>query len=192
MSSAITDEMTSALPTVVREIEQFVSSEGWNRPARMFALVDTTELLEAEPDLEEQLNTQSPLTPVAQDELPSQDLGEALAGISWPERVLGCALVQEIVVLPPEAEQELPEEGSAAQEAAAEHPERREARIVAGVLRSGTQTCVLRLRNKSPEEDSDDAAASFDDDPETEEGELVEDSALAPNLLNALHATFEE
>lgn len=93
-------------------------------------------------------------------------------------------------MLPPEAEQELPEEGSAAQEAAAEHPDRREARIVAGVLRSGTQTCVLRLRNKSPE-DSDDAE-SFDGDPETEEGELVEDSALAPNLLNALHATFEE
>ncbi|ASU79719.1 hypothetical protein CDG81_17240 [Actinopolyspora erythraea] len=187
MSPAITEEMTAALPAVAREIEQFAASEGWERPARMFALVETAELLEAEPGLAEQLNTGSPLTPVAQDELPGNDIGEALAGIAWPERVLGCALVQEIVVLPPEAEQELPGEDEAARNTAAQHPDRREARLVAAVLRGGTQTCVLRLRNKDPELDD-----GFDGDPEQEEGELVEDSALAPNLLNAMHATFEE
>ncbi|PRW64785.1 PPA1309 family protein [Actinopolyspora mortivallis] len=189
MASAITDEMITALPAVTREIEQFAASEGWDRPARMFALVDTAELLEAEPNLADRLNQSSPLTPVAQDELPGQDLSEALAGISWPERVLGCALVQEILVLPPQAEQELPAEDSAARATAAEHPERREARLVAAVLRSGTQTCVLRLRQNSP---TDPTAEGFDGDPDAEEGELVEDSALAPNLLNALHATFED
>src|SRR5699024_4097269 len=106
--------------------------------------------------------------------LPTEDLAEALGQIAWPEQVAGCALVQEIVVLPPEAEATLPDDPAQAQHAAAEHPERREARLVAAVLRHGAETCVMRLRT------------------EEDDGERVEDASLAPNLLAALRETFAE
>ncbi len=174
MPTASTEEMAAALPTVAREIEEFAATAGWDQPAQMFALVPTRELLDAEPDLSDRVDAHSTLTPVAQDELPSDDLGEALARVSWPEQVPGCALVQEIVVLPPEAEDELPEDDDAARTTAAEHPRRQEARLVAAVLRDGGETCVMRLRGE-------------DDDL----GEVVQDSSLAPNLLSALHGTFQ-
>ncbi len=65
-----------------------------------------------------------------------------LAGIAWPHAVTGCVLSQEIVVLPPAAEDDVPDTGTAPDadiERAAAHPQRREARLVAGVLRDGTQ-----------------------------------------------------
>ncbi|MDR7302914.1 PPA1309 family protein [Haloactinomyces albus] len=179
MSTASADERAAGLPVVVREIEEFAGTTGWDQPPRMFALVPTRELLAAEPNLAEQLDPESVFTPIAQDELPAQDLAEALARISWPEQVAGCALVQEIVVLPPEAEDELPGDGEAAQAAAAEHPDRQEARLVAGVLREGGEACVMRLRNTG--EDSDTGE---------DQGELLQDTSLAPNLLHALRETF--
>lgn len=173
MSTATAEEMAAGLPVVVREIEEFAAAAGWDQAPRMFALVPTRELLEAEPNLADQLDPESVLTPIAQDDLPSHDLADALARVSWPEQVVGCALVQEIVVLPPEAESELPEEDEAAQTAAAEHPDRQEARLAAGVLRGGGETCVMRLRDVGEDE-----------------GEVVQDSSLAPNLLHALRETF--
>lgn len=173
MSTATADEMAAGLPVVVREIEEFAGATGWDQPPRMFALVPTRDLLAAEPDLADQLDPESVLTPIAQDELPSQDLAEALAQVSWPEQVAGCALVQEIVVLPPEAEDDLPDDGDAAQATAAEHPDRQEARLVAGVLRAGGEACVMRLRSTGEDD-----------------GELLQDTSLAPNLLHALHETF--
>ncbi|RCW42851.1 hypothetical protein DFQ14_108107 [Halopolyspora algeriensis] len=173
MPTASADERAAGLPAVVREIEEFAGTAGWDRPPQMFALVPTQELLTAEPDLAEQIDPEAVLTPIAQDELPAEDLAEALAQISWPEQVAGCALVQEIVVLPPEAEAGLPEDGEAARAAAAEHPDRQEARLVAGVLREGGEACVMRLRDTG------------DDN-----GDLLQDTSLAPNLLRALHATF--
>ncbi len=97
----------------------------------------------------------------------------------WPDAVHGCALAQEIVVLPPEAEAALPTGDSTGdsdtmRRIAAEHPRRREARLVAAVLRDGTAACVLRLRG----EDGDD------------EDHLVEHPELAPNLTDALLATL--
>jgi hypothetical protein len=57
---------------------------------------------------------------------------------------------------------------------AAEHPMRREARLVAAVLRDGTAACVLRIR--AVEGDGDD--------------EVVEHPELAPNLTDALLDTL--
>jgi hypothetical protein len=165
------------LSAVAREVEDFVSTAGWDQPPQLFALVPTAELVEAQPELAGQVDVGAPLTPVAQDALPSEDLAEALGGIMWPDAVRGCALAQEIVVLPPEAEDTLPageETGDQAvlRRIAAEHPQRREARLVAAVLRDGTAACVLRIRGVDGAD------------------EIVEHPELAPNLTDALLATL--
>jgi hypothetical protein len=171
--------LSHALPAAAREVEEFVAAAGWDQQPQLFALVATTTLLAGQPELAAELNAQVPLTPVAQDALPEGELDVALAGIEWPGTVAGCALAQEIVVLPPEAEaglDELPADPVQARQAAAEHPQRREGRLVAAVLRDGTGACVLRLRA-----DSEDGQ---------ERDELVEDPQLTPNLLRALLATL--
>jgi hypothetical protein len=163
-------------------VEDFAASAGWDQPPQLFALVATADLLARQPELGDQVDTGSSLTPVAQEPLPDEDLAEALAGIVWPETVTGCALVQEIVVLPPDAEAELDAAGTG-QDAdatrmrriAMEHPRRREARLVAGVLRDGSAACVLRVRG---DQDAPD--------------EIVEHPELAPNLVDALRETLRE
>jgi hypothetical protein len=172
----------ASLPQVIREVEDFAATGGWDQPPQLFALVATADLLARQPELDGQVDTASSLTPVAQEPLPGDDLAETLAGIVWPETVSGCALVQEIVVLPPDAEAELGVAG-AGQDAdadrmrriAMEHPQRREARLVAGVLRDGSAACVLRVRG---DRDSPD--------------EIVEHPELAPNLVDALKETLRE
>lgn len=160
------------LLTAAREVEDFVASAGWDQPPQLFALVPTAELLAAQPHLADQVDADAPLVPIAQDALPDTDLGATLAGIEWPEIVHGCAIAQEILVLPPEAEAALPDDDEAMRSAAAAHPERREARLVAAVLRDGATACVLRLRDADP-------------------GELLVSQDLAPNLTRALLATLE-
>jgi hypothetical protein len=163
-------------------VEDFAASGGWDQPPQLFALVPTADLLAKQPELSDQVDEGSTLTPVAQDPLPDADLADTLAGIVWPDTVSGCALVQEIVVLPQDAEAELAGAGTG-QDAdaarmrriAAEHPMRREARLVAGVLRDGSAACVLRVRG---DQDSPD--------------EIVEHPELAPNLVDALRATLLE
>jgi hypothetical protein len=173
---------SASLPQVVREVEDFAATAGWDQPPQLFALVATADLLARQPELGDQVDVESSLTPVAQEPLPGEDLAEALAGIVWPDTVSGCALVQEIVVLPPDAEAEL-DAAAAGQDAdatrmrriAMEHPQKREARLVAGVLRDGTAACVLRVRGDSDSPD-----------------EIVEHPELAPNLVDALRETLRE
>ncbi|MBF6227722.1 PPA1309 family protein [Nocardia abscessus] len=179
----------------VREVAEFVDAEGWGRPPQMFALVPTADLVAAQPELEDQLDEGDELTPVAQEAFPDDVTGgsialdEFLATTSWPPAVRGCVLVQEIVVLPPDAESTLDdalaplladhEAADAAARAAAEaHPERREARLFAAVLRDGASLCLLQLR---PEDDADDFG----------ELDLRTYPNLAPNLIEALHHTLE-
>jgi hypothetical protein len=188
------------LPQVIREVEEFAAVAGWDQPPQLFALVATAELLARQPELGDQVDATCALTPVAQEPLPEADLAEVLAGIVWPATVSGCAVVQEIVVLPPEAEAELGIDGvdvmdgldsagggdgepagyaepdvTRMRRIAAEHPHRREARLVAGVLRDGTAACVLRLRGDSDRPD-----------------EIVEHPELAPNLITALRDTLQD
>lgn len=174
-------ESTAALlGGIAREIEEFVGAGGWQQPPQLFALVPTTTLLARQPELADQLADAAALTPIAQEALPSDDLAEALAQIEWPDTVDGCALAQEIVILPPEAQQELAQAGGRAAELAGQHPRRREARLVAVVHRDATATCVLRLRPPEPGQPSEPG------EPE----EIVEHPELAPNLVQALLATF--
>lgn len=169
--------LSDALPATAREVEQFVAAAGWDQQPQLFALVATATLLASQPNLADQVDAQTALTPVAQDALPQGELDAALASIEWPESVAGCALAQEIVILPPAAEAgigALPDDQ--ARRAAAGHPQRREGRLVAAVLRDGVGACVLRLR------------AGFDTDQRCDQ--VVEDPQLAPNLLRALLATL--
>jgi hypothetical protein len=171
--------LSHALPATVREVEEFVAAAGWDQQPQLFALVATATLVASQPELADQLDTKAPLTPVAQDVLPEGDLDAALAGIEWPDSVAGCALAQEILVLPPEAQVslgELPGDPADARRIAAGHPQRREGRLVAAVLRDGVGACVLRMRAGSGDDQGVD--------------QVLEDPQLAPNLIHALLATL--
>ena len=162
------------LAAAVAEVEQHVARSGWDRAPMLFALVRTAQFALDEPETAVRLGLDTAvgdaLTPIEQDALPEGELDAALARIAWPDSVAGCALSQEIVILPPGA-QDSPDSPSAA----AEHPDRREARLVVAVLRDGTSAAVLRLRSR-------DASG---------EEELLTGPDLAPNLVTALLATLE-
>jgi hypothetical protein len=138
------------LRRVVHELERHASQSGWDQPARIFALVETSDLLTREPDLAEALGVEGDatgFTPVEQEALaPERELEEVLMEIVWPDIVPGCAVVVERLVLPPEAEADVPEDPAAAAEFATNHPDRQEVRIVVGVLREGGTWCALRMR----------------------------------------------
>jgi len=160
------------LAVAVGEAEEFVGSAGWEQRPQLFALVPTADLIAAQPEMAGQLDVGSYYTPIAQEDLPDIDLSDALAQLSWPPAVEGCVLVQEIVVLPPTAQEELSDDPEVAAEQAAVHPERTEARLAVGVLRGGSGACVMRLRGE------------HEDTP-------LRGADLAPNLISALELTFQ-
>jgi hypothetical protein len=173
------------LEAIAVEIEAYVGLAGWDLPPALFALVPTR-LLAADPAAAAALGSAAgsdpseiaaeSITPVAQEDLPEGPLDEALAQIGWPEEVLGCALSQEIVLLPPSAEPGLDDLAiESVATAALEHPDRREARLVVAVLRDGRSASILRLRG---------TAETGDD--------LLTGPDLAPNLVAALSATLAD
>ena len=125
---------------------------GLGRPGRLYALVDTAQLVAHEPSLAAVMgldasSEQGSLTAIEQDQVPpTARIEELLEQIVWPDGVAGCAAVVERLVLPPDADDQLPEDPAAAEEFAREHPDRQEVRIVAGVTRAGSTYCALRLR----------------------------------------------
>jgi hypothetical protein len=167
-----------ALRAAVLELEKHAAGEGWDQPARLFALVPTEQLLVDEPALAAMLEVDpdadltGSLTPVEQDALPlDRSLEELLAEMMWPDAVQGTAVVVERLVLPPTVT-DLPDDPAEAQRVAASHPEREEVRMVAGATRAGTAWCALRLR-------------SHDDD-----FAVIEGPDLVPALLELLQATL--
>jgi hypothetical protein len=174
------DPAETALKRAVREIEAYAAEAGWDQPARLFALVPTTDLLRREPGLADALgvdDTPAPesLTPVEQEPVTAGDeLEEVLARIMWPAEVFGCAAVVERLVLPPSVDGELPDDPEAAQEFAAEHPDRQEVRIVAAATRDGATYCALRLRSHD------------------EDFSVLESSDMVPALLELLSGTLEQ
>ncbi|HEY0216728.1 MAG TPA: PPA1309 family protein [Cellulomonas sp.] len=171
-----------ALAEAVVEIERHVSTGGWDGPVRVFALVRTAAALDAEPALSRQLPPEvlaaaaasaDHLTSVEQEGLPpSEDLEGLLGAIAWPDGVDGAALTVERIVLPPEAQSDLPEDPDAALAALLAHPLRQDVRLAVGVLRSGEAWCAVRTRSS----DSDDAVGQGPD--------------VVPGLVEALRATF--
>jgi hypothetical protein len=177
--SAAQDEPTSRpLLAAIAEVDRDLAEGGWDQPARLYALVRTTELLASEPALAQSLGLPlnpdaDALTPIEQESLPTgTPLDEWLAAIGWPAEVSGCALSQEVLTLPPSVEADLPADADAV-EWAATHPLRREVRMVVGVLRDGSRTATLRVRGVG--EQADDVVSGDD---------------LVPLLAEALAATL--
>jgi hypothetical protein len=179
--------MNTALTQSLIELEQHVARDGWDQAPRLFALADTAALIKAEPRLAAALAPETvevsglgPLrayTSIEQEDFPGgKALDEALAAIGWPETVDGAALVVERVMLPPNAEAEMPAADSGVDVDAwvAAHPERQEVRIAVGVLRDGSRDCALRLRSR----DADD--------------EVLSGPGLVPNLEEALAQTLRD
>jgi hypothetical protein len=173
-------DVDPALATAVLEIESHIADGGWDQPARLYALVDTAQLVEHEPQLAAAMGLDAPsedgsLTPIEQDQLdPSQLLETVLEQIVWPANVAGCAAVVERLVLPPDADDAIPTDPAEAQEFAREHPDRQEVRIVAGATRHGATYCALRLR-------------AHDDDQS-----VVGGADLVPGLLTLLSETLAD
>jgi len=179
----VTDAVPTVLDRTVVDIESHVQAGGWNRPPMLFALVRADRFYADDPVTAARLGLDAmppdSLAPIEQEELPDRPLDEVLAGIGWPDAVSGCAIAQEIVILPPEAEAEVAavEYDADAAARAATHPDRREGRLVVGVLRDGSSSAVLRLRDGG--------------DGEPGEDDLLTGPNLAPNMVAALLATLE-
>jgi len=182
-----------ALGSAVREAVEFTDAGGWGQPAQLFALVSTALLRDTQPEWTDSLD-ESELTVIEQEPLPVSpesglaELEHVLGTTAWPEAVAGCALVQEILVLPPTAESALddalapvladPDAADAAGRAAARsHPDARRARLAIGALRNGHTLAVMQLQ--PTDDDGDD------------EIELLQHRDLAPNLVAALAATLD-
>ncbi|SFB09871.1 hypothetical protein SAMN05192575_103351 [Nocardioides alpinus] len=169
-----------ALAAAVLEIEAHVAQAGWDQPARLYALVETAQLVAQEPALAAAMSIDGPgddgsFTSIEQDGLPpGQALEAALHTIVWPPSVSGCAAVIERLVLPPGTDDDIPDDPTAAELFAREHPDRQEVRMVAGVTRAGASYCALRLR-------------AHDD-----EQSVVNGTELVPGLLELLHATLAD
>lgn len=173
-------DVDPALASAVLEIEAHTATGGWDQPGYLYALVDTAQLMQREPALAAAMgldadSERGSLSAIEQDQVPPDvRLEELLETIVWPAEVVGCAAVVERLVLPPDADESLPEDPAEAEEFAREHPDRQEVRMVAGVTRAGSAYCALRLR-------------SHDDDQS-----VVGGADLVPGLLARLGATFED
>jgi hypothetical protein len=173
-------DVDPALAAAVLEIESHIAESGWDQPARLYALVETAALVRREPALAAAMgldaaSAEGSLTPVEQDQLaPDRPLEQVLESIVWPDGVAGCAAVVERLVLPPDADAQIPEDRAAAEEFASTHPDRQEVRIVAGATRGGSTYCALRLRAHD------------------EQTSVVGGADLVPELLELLRVTLAD
>ena len=165
----------SELQRGVMDIDIHLEQAGWDQPLRLYALVETADLLAREPHLADTLGIgveamPGALMPVEQEDLPEVALDELLATITWPAEVLGAAVAQEVISLPPDAADEAALDADDPVAWAAGHPDREEIRLTVGVLRDGQRACAVRRRG-SPE--------------------VLLGEDLAPHLIAALLATFD-
>ena len=175
------DRATDAVVRAVAlEVEAHVAASGWDQPARLYALVPTSELMAAEPALAARLGLDAQtgagsFTPVEQEDLPAdRPLEQLLHEIVWPPQVAGCAAVMERVLLPDAVEQQLPDDEHELAEVVSDHPLREDVRVAAAVTRDGRGHCAVRLRAN----DHDDA--------------VMDGADLVPGLLTLLDRTLED
>lgn len=168
-----TGQTTEALAAALVEIERHVGNFGWDQPARLFALVPTAHLLATEPSLKGQLRQSMPgaFSSIEQEDFRSStDLLTDLTHLSWPQTVHGVALATERSFLTTEFEADIPDDPAAAADYVANHPNRQDIRVVAGVLRGGQSRTVARLK--------------------TNPQDLLMGEDLVPALTKALHYTL--
>jgi len=155
------------------EIEEHVAGGGWDQGPRLFALVPTSDILENQPELADQLGAPDSYTPIEQELPAGREVEDLLPEIGWPPQVAGCAVVVERVTLPAEAEANVPQDPAEAVEYAATHPDRQEMRIVAAVVRDGSAHAALRPRVPA-------------------DAPLIEGPGVVPGLVELLAATLQE
>ena len=164
-----------ALEKVLLDVEKHVAHLGWDQPARLFALVETADLVAAEPTLAKLLAKDAEagaLSAIEQDDfVTGQDLLEDLSRLQWPSGVFGVALSVERTFVPPEVEDQIPEDPAEAADFVNAHPLRQDIRVIAGVTRAGARHVVARVKDQP--------------------GEILSGEEMAPALLNALAATLE-
>ena len=170
--------VSDAVRRAAFEVEAHVAESGWDQPARLYALVPTSELIADQPDLAarlglDEVDAAGTFTPIEQELDPAEDLERLLTRITWPPAVRGAAAVVERLVLPGEAEAGLPADADA--ETVARHPARREIRIAAAVTRDGRSHCVVRVRGGPGAGD-----------------ELVDADRLVPGLVGLLARTLTD
>lgn len=166
----------SPLASCAVDTERHVARSGWDQPPRLFAIARNADLLRREPALAGQLAGTDPdaLSTVEQEGMPPTSSIESMLGrIAWPSEVDGAALAIERIVVPPDAERDLPQDPQQATDALAAHPDRQDVRLLVAVLRDGSSICLLRQRAH----DSDDQVAIGED--------------IAPGLVEALRATLQ-
>ncbi|MFT4262769.1 MAG: PPA1309 family protein [Nocardioides sp.] len=157
-------ETDPALAAAVLELEAHAAQGGWDRPATLYALVDTAEFIASEPTLADLLgladdaSAEGSLTPIEQDQI-ARPLEEVLSTIAFPPSVSGVA----VVVERPDGEL-----GQAGRET--EH-----LRVVAGVTRAGAAYCAMRSRTH----DSPESVVAGGED-------------LVPQLVELLRAVLED
>jgi hypothetical protein len=177
------DPSGDALKQAVREIEGHVSQAGWDGPVRVFALIRTAAALAHDPELGRHVHPDivarasedgEYLTAIEQEDLPAAgSVEELLARISFGPRVDGVAVSCERIVVPPTAEQDLPADPEDAVDVLMAHPQRRDVRLVVGVLRAGPNCCAIRQREH-------DSPAMVGVGPD-----------IAPGVITALRATLD-
>lgn len=162
-----------ALNKAMLEAVDFVHAEGWDASPTLFALVPSFLLADAMPDGLD--GDDAPLALVVQDTLPgtilpgSEELGDYISRISWPEQVVGAILAQEITF----------------RDTSSEDPTPRPARLYSGVLRGEAELTLLQLR---PSEEELAEMGPFGED----KVELRGGPGVAPGVILALRATFEQ
>jgi hypothetical protein len=163
--------------SVLRDIEAHVGRAGWDQPARLFALVETSLLAASEPSVAEALGARDTepdaLSAVEQDGFQlGDDIAATFAAIAWGPAVRGCALALERTMVPSEVEDDLPADPGEAARVVATHPRRMDLRLVAGVLRDGSHHAVARLADRP--------------------GELLSGADMVPGLVEVLAQTLVE
>lgn len=170
-----------ALANVVVDIERSAARIGWDHAPSLYALVHTSQLL-TQPDLPEDIaqqirkgwdGSEEHLSAVIQEDLREEDLEEVLGHLGWPEQVAGAAITVERLVVPPEVEDQAPEDPEEAIQFISNHPSRADVRLAVGALRTGESWCALRTK-------------AFDSDDKVGQG-----THLVPNLVDALLASLE-
>ena len=170
-----------ALANVVVDIAKGPALVGRDNAPSLYALGPTALLL-SDPnlpaDIAEQLRagwdgSDEHLSAIIQEDLADDDIEQVLAHLAWPETVPGAAITVERIVVPPEVEDEAPEDPEEALAFVANHPLRTDVRLAVGVMRSGESWCALRTR-------------AFDSDDKVGQG-----SNLVPALVDALRASLE-
>jgi hypothetical protein len=161
----------NSLVSAMLDAEAFVARGGWRQPPQLFSLAKKSSLAAADQKLSDELQDAEPdaLIPVAQDPLEEGQPFDVLASIRWPDEVVGCVLVTEIVTLPSEVEKDAPDDPVVAEQWASAHPASREARLSVCVSRDGAYICGLRIKG---------------------EDDIQVEADLADDIVAALLATF--